>query len=276
VRITSVPVAYLAGQESALIRFLDGGPLRPTVVPPLPLERGLGRRPTLVHNPETLAQLALISRHGPAWFRQIGTDAHPGSALVTVCGAVVRPGVQEIACGTPLDIVLAGAGGPTERLRAVLVGGYHGTWISADAIPSVRMDDGLARLGGTLAAGVIVALGESSCPAQELAQTMRWLADQSAHQCGPCSNGLPSIAQLISAMVEGQGPPDCRQRLARWSSHVTGRGACHLPDGAMRFLASGLRVFASELTDHELRGPCAACRRPTTLVVAPLGRRAAA
>jgi len=94
-----------------------------------------------VLNPETLAHLALIARHGPDWFRELGTPEHTGSALVTVTGAVGLPGVQEIACGTPLDSVLAHAGGPSEPLRAVLVGGFHGTWIDAEEIPSVALDD---------------------------------------------------------------------------------------------------------------------------------------
>jgi NADH:ubiquinone oxidoreductase subunit F (NADH-binding) len=277
VAVTGVPVAYLAGQEGALIRHLDGGPLKPTAVPPLPFERGLRRRPTLVQNPETLAHLALIDRHGPAWFRQLGTAEHPGSALVTVCGAVESPGVQEIACGAALEEVLGVAGARTEPLRAVLVGGFHGTWIAADRIATVRLDDeSLAGHGGSLAAGVIVALGQSACPAQELARTMAWLAEQSAHQCGPCSNGLPALARLVSAMAAGQAPADCYQRLTRWCEDVDGRGACHLPDGAARFLANGVRVFADELADHVAHGPCGACSRPTTLVVPPAGRRAAA
>ncbi|HVW18400.1 MAG TPA: hypothetical protein VHB30_09135, partial [Solirubrobacteraceae bacterium] len=97
VQVRAVPVVYLAGEETALIRHLDGGPLRPTVVPPLPSERGLGRRPTLVQNAETLAHLALIARHGADWYRRVGSDADPGSTLVTIGGAVARPGVGAIA-----------------------------------------------------------------------------------------------------------------------------------------------------------------------------------
>lgn len=269
VTVTGVPVAHLAGQEGALIRHLDGGPLKPGSVPPRPFERGLRRRPTLVQNPETLAHLALIDRHGPDWFRRLGTNDHPGSALVTVCGAVENPGVQEIACGAPLEEVLGGAGALTEPLRAVLVGGYHGTWIPAGRVASVTLDDEcLKGHGGGLAAGVIVALGESACPVQELARTMAWLADESAHQCGPCSNGLPALAGLVAAMAAGKAPFDCHERLERWCKDVAGRGACHLPDGAARFLSNGVRVFADELADHVAHGPCDACARPTRLVTA--------
>ena len=205
-----MPVAYLAGEESALIAYLGGRPLKPAVVPPRPAERGLRRRPTLVQNPETLAHVALIARHGPEWFREVGTHAHPGSALVTVSGAVVAPGVREIACGAPLASVLGGA---LEPLRAVLVGGCHGVWIAG------RGDRGAHELehGGSLGAGVVVALGRSACPARELARTMAYLAGQSAGQCGPCFNGLPAIADLLAAMVAGRAPRDARRRLERWS-----------------------------------------------------------
>jgi NADH:ubiquinone oxidoreductase subunit F (NADH-binding) len=265
-KLTPVPAAHLAGEESALINYLNGGPLKPTLVPPLPAERGLKRRPTLVQNPETLAHIALIDRYGPDWFRELGTPAHPGSALVTVAGAVAKHGVYEIACGTPLPALLRAAGGELEPLRAVLVGGYHGVWVPAHEIDGLTLDDAsLSRSGGSLGAGVVVALGQSACPVQELTQTMGWLASESAGQCGPCSNGLPALADLLAAMAAGHAPRDAPQRLDRWTRDVAGRGACHLPDGAVRFLRSGLEVFGEELAEHDLRGPCRACRRPTTL-----------
>ena len=268
VTITPVPVAYLAGEETALIRYLDGAPLRPTTTPPLPFERGLHRRPTLVQNPETLAHLALILRHGPQWFREVGTLGHPGSALVTVAGAVERPGVQEIALGASLDNVLLRAGGASDELRAVLVGGFHGTWISAAALPTVTLDDeGLAWHGASLAAGVLVALDVGACPVQEVAQTMAWLERQSAHQCGPCSNGLAAIARELTAVAAGHDDGHGLARIERWAGLVVRRGACRLPDGAVRFLRSALEVFSIEVAEHARRGPCPACARPLTLSV---------
>jgi NADH:ubiquinone oxidoreductase subunit F (NADH-binding) len=105
---------------------------------------------------------------------------------------------------------------------------------------------------------------------------MSWLAAQSAHQCGPCANGLPALAELVGAIAGGLAPSGAFARLDRWSAQVSGRGACHLPDGAVRFLASGRRVFAAELDDHAKRGPCRACMRPPTLVTSPASRSAAA
>jgi NADH:ubiquinone oxidoreductase subunit F (NADH-binding) len=277
VEVVPVPVGYLAGEETALIRWLDGAPLKPTTSPPLPFERGLRRRPTLVQNPETLAHLALIQRHGPEWFRQVGTLGHPGSSLVTVSGAVVRPGVQEIALGTPLTAVVDRAGGLTDDLRAVLVGGFHGIWIDGAELPRITLDDeGLAWFGGSLAAGVIVALGRDACPVQEVAQTMSWLEGQSAHQCGPCSNGLPAIARELAMIAAGRDDGHALARLERWSSLIVRRGACRLPDGAVRFLRSALEVFAGEFADHARSGACPACARRLTLSLPRTQRSVAA
>jgi NADH:ubiquinone oxidoreductase subunit F (NADH-binding) len=249
-------------------------------VPPLPGERGLRRRPTLVQNPETLAHIALIARHGPNWFRSIGPPSHPGSALVTVSGAVRDHGVLEIACGTPLAGVLESAGGELEPLRAVLVGGYHGVWVAADQIGSTTLDDvSLSRHGGSLGSGVVVALGRSACPLQELAGTMAWLASENAGQCGPCVHGLPALTELLFSLAGGLAPHDFSQRLERFTRNLAGRGACHLPDGAARFLTSGLEVFGADVAAHAGRGRCRACGRPPTLrfgLPRGAGKRAAA
>jgi NADH:ubiquinone oxidoreductase subunit F (NADH-binding) len=266
VTVVPVPAAYLSGEESALIRHLGGGPLKPTVVPPWPSQRGLRHRPTLVHNPETLAHLALIARHGGAWFRQQGTAAQPGSCLITLTGSVRRPGVYETAFGTALSAVIEAAGGQTEVPRAVLVGGYHGSWVAAADVPALRLaDEDLRRHGAQLAAGVIVILGRSACPVRELAAVLQWLALESAHQCGPCANGLPAIARLLHAMADARVGSDGLDLLHRYGGQLPGRGACRLPDGAVRFLTSGLRVFGAELLDHARRGPCPRCRRALTL-----------
>jgi NADH:ubiquinone oxidoreductase subunit F (NADH-binding) len=97
---------------------------------------------------------------------------------------------------------------------------------------------------------------------------MAYLAEQSAGQCGPCSNGLPAIAATLARLVEGSAGPDAFADLRRWQQIVPGRGACRLPDGAVRFAASALSVFAAEFADHERYGRCAACAAPGLLPTA--------
>ena len=130
VRLVVVPDGFVSGEETALIQFLNGGPAKPTVIPPRPFERGVGGSPTLVQNVETLAHLALIARFGPAWFRELGTATEPGTTLVTISGAVVRPGIHEVARGARLRELLAEAGGAREDISAYLIGGYFGTFFA--------------------------------------------------------------------------------------------------------------------------------------------------
>src|ERR1700736_2897460 len=97
--IVDAPDRYVAGETSALVNRLNGGPAKPTITPPRPHEVGVDGRPTLIQNAETLAHVALIARYGADWFRQVGTTESPGTALVTVLGAVIRPGVIEVDRG---------------------------------------------------------------------------------------------------------------------------------------------------------------------------------
>ena len=122
---------FVAGQASAVVRWVQRGVPAPTATPPRLAQRGLRGAPTLVQNVETLAHLALIARYGASWFRSAGTPAEPGSMLVTVLGAVREPGVLEVAIGTPVGQVLELAGGASAPLQALLLGGYFGTWVDA-------------------------------------------------------------------------------------------------------------------------------------------------
>jgi NADH:ubiquinone oxidoreductase subunit F (NADH-binding) len=267
-RGVTVPNRYLAGEESALVNLLNGGPAKPTFVPPRPFQRGVRGRPTLVQNVETLAHLAQIARNGADWFRELGTDADPGSALVTLCGAVREPGVCEIACETPLRDIVALAGGPAEPIQAFLVGGYFGSWFSADRALDLRLGHSRMReAGGSLGSGVIAALPQSACGLRETARVLDYMAQESSGQCGPCVYGLDSIAQGVAAMAHGRAPHDTHARLVRWSDDVLGRGACHHPDGAVRLLRSALSVFAAEIARHERGG---ACSSPSSRGVLPV------
>src|SRR6185437_10655818 len=119
VQLAQAPPRFLSGQETALISHLTGGPAIPAFVPPRITERGFDGAPTLVQNVETLAHLALIARHGPRWFRQVGTFAEPGSMLCTIRRADGAPRIAEVPLGIPLRDLL----GPVGQDSAVLIGG---------------------------------------------------------------------------------------------------------------------------------------------------------
>jgi NADH:ubiquinone oxidoreductase subunit F (NADH-binding) len=262
---------FVAGQESALVNAINGGEAKPTFGP-RPFESGVRRRPTLVQNVETLAHLGLIVRHGAEWFRETGTNLDPGSTLVTLSGAVSAPGVYEIEHGAPLTELLDHAG-LTEDLTAVLIGGYFGSWLPANLIERVRLSPrALSAHDASLGAGVIVALGGSACPVAETSRIANYFAAESSGQCGPCVNGVGAIAETMAHVARGTASATAKRDLARWSSSLAGRGACQFPDGATRFVASALRVFALDFDDHRRHGPCERCSAeailPTPMAIA--------
>ena len=266
VRVATTPSRYIAGEESALVHWLQGGEAKPTFTPPRPFERGVRGRPTLIQNVETLAHMALIARFGATWFRSVGTVDDPGSALVSV-GGVPRRGVYEVALGTPLASVLRAAGSDLATddpgvARPVLIGGYFGTWIPAGAVAGTTLSkSSLAAVGASLGCGVVSVLPADVCGLAESARVTRWLAGQTAGQCGPCVFGLDAIARAMEALVAGDRSGQAEQALARWLGMVAGRGACRHPDGAARFVASSLRVFAGDIARHRHQGPCGGSRR---------------
>jgi NADH:ubiquinone oxidoreductase subunit F (NADH-binding) len=253
VEIVWSPHRFLAGEESALASRVSGGPAVPQFTPPRVFERGVDGRPTLVQNVETLAHLALIARYGPGWFRALGTPDEPGSMLCTLRQASGSVDVAEAAIGTPLATLL-----DLSAAGAVLVGGYHGAWLPAAQAAGLTLSNAQLRpVGAFTGAGVLAALPNDRCGLIESARVARYLALESAGQCGPCLNGLPSIAAAMAELADARPHPRVLDDLGRWAGLVEGRGACHHPDGTVRFLRSALRVFGPEIRLHQ-QGRCSA------------------
>lgn len=238
---------FVAGQESALVRALDGARPVPRDRRDPVSRRGVDRRPTLVLNAETLAHVALVARHGARWWRAAGAPDDPGTMLVTVSGTgpdVVRtPGVVEVERGASLRAVLDRTATVTSRVAAVLVGGYHGAWVPASALDVALSRAGLAPWGASPGAGVLHVLDRADCPVEVVARITGYLAAEGAGQCGPCANGLPALAHALAANAPAA-------RVADLVSAVDGRGACAHPDGTARLVRSTLHVFADHVRAH--------------------------
>lgn len=265
-RIVEAPDTYVAGETSALVHRINGGAALPTLTPPRPHEVGVDGRPTLIQNAETMAHVALVARFGADWFRQVGTQGSPGTALLTVGGAIARPGVMEVDRAATVAGIVEAAGGLTARVKAILLGGYFGTWLAAEPAWSLTLDDeALSARQTSLGCGVLVFLPTSSCGVLESARILRYLAHESAGQCGPCVFGLASLAESMERITLGSGNPQDLSWLRRWAGQIAGRGACHHPDGAIRLLLSALSVFDEDLQRHVEHGPCAGVTRESIL-----------
>jgi NADH:ubiquinone oxidoreductase subunit F (NADH-binding) len=252
--VVEAPDHFVAGEESAVVSSVEGRPALPRDTPVRVAEKGVAGRPTLVQNVETLAHLAQLARYGAGWFRALGTPEEPGTFLATVSGAAARPGVYEVPYGIPLRDLLALAGGTTGPLRAVLVGGYHGTWLPAGVLEAAELSrTGLDPLGASPGAGVVFALPVSACGLVESARIVNYLAGQSAGQCGPCRYGLPALARTLHGIARGEPDPGAQ----RLTELVERRGACQHPDGTARLVRSTLTTFADEVCHHRA-GRCTA------------------
>ena len=258
IELVEAPPRYVAGEETALVHWVNAGPAKPTSTPPRPYERGVNQRPTLVQNVETLAHLALIIARGPEFYRSVGEAEEPGTMLVTVSAAGRPKHVLETAIGTPIVDVLHRTGLAPDHLRALLVGGFFGTWIDRDNFDLRLSRSAMAAHGASPGAGVLIALGEASCGLRETARVLQWYAAESAGQCGPCVFGLADVARSSIELAEGGLSPEGLARLSRWGGEILGRGACHHPNGAVGLLRSALNVFAGDVTRHLAGDACPA------------------
>ena len=254
-RVVQLPDRFISGESGALVRGINGKRPVPPGTKILASDFGVDGLPTLLSNASTFAQLAVLALLGPERFAAIGTPEEPGSVLLSVGGSAAHPAVVEIPTGLPLAAVLDICQAPAGD--GVLVGGYHGTWLpaaTAYAVPASR--EGLAAAGGTMGSGIVLPVGDGTCPLGEVSRVASYLAGESAGQCGPCKLGLPTIARALAALIDGSGGIEALDVARRSAAGVNGRGACSHPDGVTRFVLSALDVFTEDLAAHVFHSTC--------------------
>ena len=264
ISVEQLPSRYVGGEEAGLVRWLDGGPAMPTFRASKPARLEIRGRTSIVDNAETAASIALIARHGGAWFANVGVGGVGGTKLVTLSGSVADPGVFEVALGTRLGEIVDLAT-PTSQVQAVLLGGYGGTFVPAQALEAPYSAEGLKAFGSSVGAGVVLVFGSACCGVAETARIARWMANESAGQCGPCAFGLPALADDLEALAAGRPDRNLERRLRERLGVIRGRGACGHPDGVVRMIASALEVFHGDVRAHLGGRPCAHLSKPTML-----------
>lgn len=257
-RIVTTAHRYIAGESSAVVNRVSGGPSKPMFTLQRTATKGVDGRPTLVQNAETLAHVAMIARHGSDWFRKLGTDLSPGSTLMTLSGNVAHPGIYEVDLAAPLGSVLAAAGGTVSAPGGALIGGYFGAWLPGDLLSKMPLDAERLRAQhrASLGCGVVAVLPYGGCGVVEAARIVSYLAAETAGQCGPCVNGLAAIAYAMQRIAMSEAEPDDLERVLRWIDMVRGRGACHHPDGVVGQLSSALTAFKDHLRVHRAGQRC--------------------
>jgi NADH:ubiquinone oxidoreductase subunit F (NADH-binding) len=257
--VWSVEPGYVAGEETAAVRAINGGPAKPTDKPPRPFEVGVGERPTLISNVETLANLPYLQRHGGHAFRRQGTVMSPGTFLATITGASRPPVLYELPHGLPFTELLALHGVSSEQLRGVLMGGYFAGLLNRSVLDTRLDHETMRKLGSGLGCGAI-SLITDDCPVAVAAAVLAYFDRENAGQCGSCFNGTAAMAAAGGALRDSVATTEDLDRLRRWSVVLRGRGACGTLDAATNVAATLLDQFPDEV-DRHLAGTCQDCSR---------------
>jgi len=255
IEVVFVDPTYVAGEETAVVRALEGGPALPLDKPPRPFEVGVKGQPTLIANVETLANVPFVAVEGPKAYRQVGTSGSPGTFLLTISGDCRRPGLYEVPLGIVLRDALNMVGAPVSEACAILMGGFFGGILSPRVLDVPLAYDELREEGSGLGCGSVIVLGADDCPVAAVADVMNYFARENANQCGACIRGTPAMRDAVMDLARGT---DDTERLRRWSLSLRGRGACGLLDGAAALAASLLREFPEVVQEH-LDARCARC-----------------
>jgi NADH:ubiquinone oxidoreductase subunit F (NADH-binding) len=262
VTITVRPVqgAYMLGEETVLLKALEGKRGQPEQRPPHPAEQGLNGRPTVVQNVQTLALVPWILVNGPEAFAAIGSKACPGTILVQVRGPA-GDGIAEVPLGTRLRDIVALAG-DTSDLKAVLVGGPSGGLLPAELLDINYEFETLREAGAHVGSGSIVAADKRACVVDLARLLTRFCADEACGKSIPCRIGTRRISEIGDRIATGLPRPTDLQLLADLCADVVGSALCDHERLATLPYATGMRYFRSELDEHILRSSCPAgvCR----------------
>ncbi len=255
--------AYICGEETGLIQSLEGRRAYPRVRPPFPAVHGFLQEPTVVNNVETLACVARIMAEGAQAFSDLGTGRSTGTKLISVSGAVERPGVYEVEMGYPLmELLEHEAGGIRHgrKLKGVIPGGTSVPILTADEAAPLTIDyESMQGAGTMLGSGGMIVFDEETSMPHALLRIAEFYAHESCGECTPCREGTGWMAWVLRRLLAGEGRPGDLDLLLRVGGNIEGRTICGLGDAAVQPVRSFIHKFRAEF---EALLPAAAPREP--------------
>ena len=249
----------MLGEETVLIKALEGKRGQPEQRPPYPAEDGLFGRPTVVNNVQTLAAVPWIIRNGAAAYTAIGTKGSPGTVLVQVRGPQGE-GIAEVPTGTPLRQLIELGGGLADGhpLKALLVGGPSGGLLPPDLLDTPYEFDALRAVGAHLGSGSVVIADDRACVVDLARILTRFCADEACGKTIPCRIGLRRMSEIADRIATGRPRANYVTLLEDLAHDVSASGLCDHERLATLSLSAGMRYFRSELDEHLLRSSCPA------------------
>jgi NADH:ubiquinone oxidoreductase subunit F (NADH-binding) len=260
VEVRPLQGAYMLGEETVLLKGIEGKRGQPEQQPPYPTTRGLYGKPTLVHNAQTFAVVPGIITGGPGSYAEVVAKGGAGTVLVQISGSVANPGLAEVPLGTTIGEIVALAGGvlAPHSVKALLVGGPSGGILPAEAMETPYEFETLEAAGAYMGSGSIVVVDERSCLVDLASVLTRFCADQACGKTIPCRIGLRRLAEIGTRVCEGQPRGDEIERLTDLSADIVASRLCDHERRSTLPLLSLVRYFRDELDAHIVRSTCPA------------------
>jgi NADH-quinone oxidoreductase subunit F len=257
--------AFVCGEETALIQSIEGKRGMPQYRPPFPVEKGLWGRPTVVNNVKTLSSVPSIILRGAEWFRTIGTEHSPGTAIFSVVGNVKHPGLVEIAMGTTLrTLIFDVCGGIPHKkeFKAVQIGGPSGGCLPSSFLDTPIDFDSLTQAGAMMGSGGMVVMDEDSCMVDVSRYFLDFTQKESCGKCTFCRIGTNHLLNILDRITKGEGREKDLELLETLSKDIKDGSLCGLGKTAPNPVLTSLKYFRQEYEAHinEKRCPALKCR----------------
>jgi NADH-quinone oxidoreductase subunit F/NADP-reducing hydrogenase subunit HndC len=245
--------AFVCGEETALIKSVEGNRGMPVPKPPFPANKGLWQKPTIINNVETLANIPVITAKGGAWLAKIGTEKSKGTKVFALTGKVKNSGLVEVPMGTTLrEIVFEVGGGIKDgkKFKGVQTGGPSGGILTEKSLDLHIDFDALVANGSMMGSGGMIVMDEDDCVVDVSRFYMDFCVDESCGKCSPCRIGTTQILKILEKICEGKGEESDLQKLEEIGHAITKASLCMLGCTAANPVMSTIKNFREEYYEH--------------------------
>ncbi len=256
--------AFVCGEETALMRSIEGRRGMPRPRPPFPAHKGLWEKPTILNNVETLANVPQIILNGGQWYADVGTETSKGTKVFAISGDVNNIGLVEVPMGTPLRTIIYDIGGGIpgkKKFKAVQLGGPSGGCVPEQYLDTPVDYEEIAKVGAIMGSGGVIVMDESTCMVDMARFFMEFIQDESCGKCTPCREGTRRLLQILEKICAGHGTARDIGELESLSEVIKNTALCGLGQTAPNPVLSTLRYFRAEYDAHidEKRCPAKRC-----------------
>ena len=258
--------AFVCGEETALMRSIEGHRGEPRPRPPFPAQQGLWGMPSLLNNVETYANIPAIILNGPEWFASFGTEKSKGTKVFALAGAVNNTGLVEVPMGTTLETMVYDLGGGVpdgKDFKAAQIGGPSGGCIPAEYLDVPLDYESLTELGAIMGSGGLIVMDEDTCMVDMARFFLEFVQDESCGKCPPCRIGTKRMLEIVTRICRGEGEDGDVERLQRLGAIIKDTALCGLGQTAPNPVLSTIRHFRHEYESHikDKYCPSMVCKR---------------